>query len=78
MGSLPKTCPEYSGAFQTIAKRLFGFFVPPQLPKASFRRCLETKKPPEYSGGFVATLGVSLDEFAGDIAAILDTKLKNL
>jgi len=28
--------------------------------------------------GFVATLGTSLDEFAGDVRAILDAKLKNL
>jgi hypothetical protein len=28
--------------------------------------------------GFVATLGASLDEFAGDVRAILDAKLKNL
>jgi hypothetical protein len=28
--------------------------------------------------GFVATLGASLDEFAGDLKAILDAKLKNL
>jgi len=27
--------------------------------------------------GFVATLGASLEEFAGDVRAILDTKLKN-
>jgi len=76
-GSLPKTCPEYSGAFQTNASRLFGFFNAPQLSKASFRRCVALKKPPEYSGGFVATLGASLDEFAGDVRAILDAKLKN-
>jgi hypothetical protein len=28
--------------------------------------------------GFVANLGTSLDEFAGDVSAILDVKLKNL
>jgi len=27
--------------------------------------------------GFVATLGASLEEFAGDVRAILDAKLKN-
>jgi len=27
--------------------------------------------------GFVATIGASLDEFAGDVMAILDAKLKN-
>jgi hypothetical protein len=29
-------------------------------------------------GGFVATLGASLEEFAVDVRAILDAKLKNL
>jgi hypothetical protein len=28
--------------------------------------------------GFVATIGASLEEFAGDIRSILDAKLKNL
>jgi hypothetical protein len=28
--------------------------------------------------GFVATIGTSLDEFAEDVRAILDAKLKNL
>jgi hypothetical protein len=28
--------------------------------------------------GFVATLGASLDEFAEDVRAILDAKIKNL
>jgi hypothetical protein len=28
--------------------------------------------------GFVACLGTSLNEFAGDVRAILDAKLKNL
>jgi len=37
------------------------------LPKAS-----------HFVRGFVATLGVSLEEFAGDVRAILDAKLKNL
>ena len=27
--------------------------------------------------GFVATLGASLDEFAGDLKAILEVKIKN-
>ena len=30
------------------------------------------------SYGSIATLGASLDEFAGDLKAILDAKLKNL
>jgi len=28
--------------------------------------------------GFVANIGACLDEFAGDVRAILDAKLKNL
>jgi len=35
------------------------------------------KKAPHFVRGFVATLGASLDEFAGDVRAILDAKLKN-
>jgi hypothetical protein len=65
-------------AFQTNAKRLFGFFNAPQLTKASFRRCVALKKPLIYMRGFVATIGASLEEFAGDIRSILDAKLKNL
>jgi len=36
------------------------------------------KKAYHFVIGFVATLGASLDEFAGDVRAILDAKLKNL
>jgi len=35
------------------------------------------KKASHFVRGFVATLGASLDEFAGDVRAILDAKLKN-
>jgi len=55
----------------------FGFINPPQFTKASFRHILETKKPPDYSGGFVANIGASLEEFAEDVRVILDSKLKN-
>lgn len=51
MGSLPK-------AFQTNAKRLFGFFNAPQLSKASFRRCVALKKPLICMRGFVAGTGI--------------------
>jgi hypothetical protein len=54
-------------AFQTNAKRLFGFFNAHPLNQAY-----------HFVIGFVATLGTSLDEFAGDVRAILDAKLKNL
>ena len=76
--SLPKTCPEYSGAFQTNAKRLFGFFNAPQLLKASFRRFVALKKPLICMRGFVANIGASLDEFAEDVRAILTPNLKKL
>ena len=69
-GSLPK-------AFQTNAKRLFGFFDPPLFTKASFRHSLETKKPIICMRGFVATLGASLDEFAGDVMAILELTINS-
>ena len=36
------------------------------------------KKACHFVTGFVASLGASLDEFAGDLKAILDAKLKNL
>jgi hypothetical protein len=69
-------------AFGTVVFRLaqndFGFFNAPQLTKASFRRCVALKKPLIYMRGFVATIGASLEEFAGDIRSILDAKLKNL
>jgi hypothetical protein len=71
MGSLPK-------AFQKQTKFAFGFFAPRLFTKASFRHSLETKKPLICMRGFVATLGTSLDEFATDVRAILDAKLKNL
>jgi len=70
VGTLPK-------AFQTNTTCSFGFFIDPQLTKASFRRCVAIKKPPICMGGFVANIGASLEEFAGDIRAILDAKLKN-
>jgi len=41
---LPRHC-SLPKAFQTNAKRLFGFFNAPQLSKASFRRCVALKKP---------------------------------
>jgi hypothetical protein len=76
-GSLPKTCPEFSVAFQTNAKRLFGFFNAHPLNQASLFRGFALKKPPEYSGGFVAFLGNSLDEFAADIKSLLEIRFTN-
>ena len=45
---------------------------------ASLFRVFALKKPLDDSRGFVATIGTSLDEFAEDVRAILDAKLKNL
>ena len=70
MGSLPK-------AFQTITTCSFCFFVPRLFTKASFRHSLETKKPPICMGGFVACLGASLEEFAGDVRAILEVNFNS-
>ena len=64
-------------AFQNQTSFAFGFFNAPQLTKASFRRCVALKKPLICMRGFVANIGASLEEFAGDIRAILDAKLKN-
>jgi len=69
-GSLPK-------AFQTNAKRLFGFFNAHPLNQASLFRVFALKKPLICMRGFVANIGACLDEFAGDVRAILDAKLKN-
>ena len=65
-------------AFQTNALRLFGFFNAHPLNQASLFRGFALKKPLICMRGFVATLGASLDEFAGDVRAILDAKLKNV
>jgi len=70
-GSLPK-------AFQTNTQCLFGFFAPSLFTKASFRHSLETKKPLICMRGFVTTIGASLEEFAEDIRAILEARIKNM
>ena len=64
-------------AFQKQTLFAFWFFAPRLFTKASFRHSLETKKPLICMRGFVANIGASLEEFAGDIRAILDAKLKN-
>ena len=51
VGTLPK-------AFQTNTTCSFGFFIAPQFTKASFRRCVATKKPPICMGGFVERTGI--------------------
>jgi hypothetical protein len=71
MGSLPK-------AFQKQTKFAFGFFNAHPLNQASLFRGFALKKPLICMRGFVATIGTSLDEFAEDVRAILDAKLKNL
>jgi hypothetical protein len=69
-GTLPK-------AFQTNTACSFGFFNAHPLNQASLFRVFALKKPLICMRGFVANIGASLEEFAGDIRAILDAKLKN-
>ena len=71
VGALPK-------AFQTNTTCSFGFFIAHPLNQASLFRVFALKKPLICMRGFVATIGASLEEFAGDIRSILDAKLKNL
>ena len=65
-------------AFQTNTTCSFGFFNAHPLNQASLFRVFALKKPPTCVEGFVASIGASLDEFAEDVKAILDAKLKNL
>jgi hypothetical protein len=71
----PKSAPYPKPFKQSRLSGLFGFFAPRLFTKASFRHSLETKKPLICMRGFVATIGASLDEFAGDIRSILELKL---
>ena len=66
---LPLALPK---AFQTNALRLFGFFNAHPLNQASLFRVFALKKPLICMRGFVACLGASWDEFAGDVRAILN------
>jgi hypothetical protein len=70
VGTLPK-------AFPTNTTCSFGFFIAHPLNQASLFRVFAIKKPPICMGGFVATLGASLDEFAIDLKAILELKINN-
>ncbi len=65
-------------AFQQIAALFVGFFNAHPLNQASLFRDFALKKPPRFRGGFVASIEASLDEFAADVRAILDAKIKNL
>jgi hypothetical protein len=71
LGSVPK-------AFQTNTACLFGFFNAHPLNQASLFRGFALKKPLIFMRGFVASIGASLNEFAVDVRAILDAKLKSL
>ena len=71
MGSLPK-------AFQTNTACSFGFFNAHPRNQASLFRGFALKKPLICMRGFVANIGASLEEFAEDVRAILDAKIKNL
>jgi hypothetical protein len=70
VGTLPK-------AFQTNATCSFGFFNAHPLNQASLFRVFALKKPLICMRGFVATIGASLEEFAADITAVLETKINN-
>jgi hypothetical protein len=70
MGILPK-------AFQTNTTCSFGFFIAHPLNQASLFRVFAIKKPPICMGGFVANIGASLEEFAGDVRAILELTINN-
>jgi hypothetical protein len=48
------------------------------MKQACSRHSIATKKPLICMSGFVASLGASLEEFAADVSAILDAKIKNL
>jgi len=64
-------------AFQTNTVCSFGFFNAHPLNQASLFRVFALKKPLICMRGFVANIGASLEEFAVDVRAILDAKLKN-
>jgi hypothetical protein len=56
----------------------FGFFNAHPLNQASLFRGFALKKPLTFVRGFVASIGASLEEFAADVSAILEAKIKNL
>jgi hypothetical protein len=59
MASLPKTCPDYSGAFQRTASRFIAFFLAYPLNQASLFRVCATKKPVTFVTSFVNWLGLT-------------------
>ncbi len=62
-------------AYQTNTTCSFGFFIAHPLNQASLFRVFALKKPPICMGGFVASVGVSLGEFAEDVRTVLEAKL---
>jgi hypothetical protein len=70
VGTLPK-------AFQTNTACSFGFFNAHPLNQASLFRVFALKKPLICMRGFVATLGISLDEFTVDVKAILEVNFNS-
>jgi len=46
------------------------------IKQASLFRGFALKKPPEYSGGFVAFLGNSLEDFVSDINSLMEIRIK--
>ncbi len=64
-------------AFQTNTACSFGFFNAHPLNQASLFRVFALKKPLICMRGFVANIGASLEEFAGDIRAILELTINS-
>jgi len=56
----------------------YGFFNAHPLNQASLFRGFALKKPLICMRGFVVSIGASLEEFAADVSAILEAKIKNL
>lgn len=65
-------------AFQNQTSFAFGFFYAHPLNQASLFRGFAQKKPLICMSRFVASIGASLEEFAADVRAILDAKIKKL
>ena len=65
-------------AFQNQTSFAFGFFVSGLFTKVRFRHSLKPKKPLICMRGFVASIGASLEEFAEDVRAILEARIKSL
>jgi len=66
---------------QSLSNKRVAFvwlFCSSSTPESKLSSLPPNKKASHFVRGFVATLGAGLDEFAGDVMAILDAKIKNL